>query len=286
MWLLQRKNLPKKHLLWLKIIGLCLSVHLIILFWVFCIYRENKYMHCFAVNKKIDYSIPILFNPQLRYSPPGTPSAVAKAMADKQKTAPKTAAKPIKNEPAKTTTIAVKPKKIAEPARKVAPVEPAKSAAAEKPPVKEKEIAAAKTVEKKIEKKETIPVPEKQKLESDSAKASDFAKATSDTSSDAAKKEVTPANAHVSNNFREVEAMRRGAQLQKELVQQWHPPIGVSPDCACDISFFVDKQGTIQNLKTVKGSGIMMFDISARQALFAMKMPQWTYGKPLIISFK
>jgi hypothetical protein len=29
-----------------------------------------------------------------------------------------------------------------------------------------------------------------------------------------------------------------------------------------------------------------MFDISVRQALFAMKMPQWTYGKPFTIEFR
>lgn len=93
-------------------------------------------------------------------------------------------------------------------------------------------------------------------------------------------------NAHISNNFREVEALRRGAQLQKELVQKWLPPIGVSPNCTCEISFFVNNKGAIENLKMVKSSGVMMFDISARQALFTMKMPQWTYGNPLTITFK
>ncbi len=95
-----------------------------------------------------------------------------------------------------------------------------------------------------------------------------------------------PNNAHVSSNFREVEALRRGAQLQKELVQKWQPPIGVAPDCSCELSFIVSKNGAVQQLKTTKSSGVLMFDISARQALCAMKMPQWTYGKPLIISFR
>lgn len=90
----------------------------------------------------------------------------------------------------------------------------------------------------------------------------------------------------MSHNYREVEALRRGAQLQKELVQKWKPPIGVSPECMCEISFFVTTAGKIEDLKMVKSSGVMMYDISARQALFAMAMPQWTYGKPLIISFK
>jgi len=95
-----------------------------------------------------------------------------------------------------------------------------------------------------------------------------------------------PTNAHISHNYREVEALRCSAQLQKELVHQWKPPIGVSPDCVCEISFSVNAAGTIENLKITKSSGIIMYDISARQALSAMKMPQWTYGKPLVISFK
>jgi outer membrane biosynthesis protein TonB len=97
---------------------------------------------------------------------------------------------------------------------------------------------------------------------------------------------VIPENAHISNNYREVEALRRGTQLQKELVQKWKPPIGVSPECMCEISFLVNRSGVIENLKMAKSSGVIMYDISARQALCAMKMPQWTYGKPLIISFK
>ena len=44
--------------------------------------------------------------------------------------------------------------------------------------------------------------------------------------------------------------------------------------------------GKIEDIKIIKSSGVMMFDISVRQAIFAMKMPQWTYGKPFTINFK
>jgi hypothetical protein len=229
-------------------------------------------MYAFAVNKKIDYSIPIVFLPQLRSSTLGTPlktktkTATHKPVVIKPATADKPKAAPEKPKTVAVPAQKVESKKIAETVKKIEPVETIKPVVPEKPVVKEKEIIA----EKKIEKKEPVPAPEKQEptVKKDTPPVQ------------------APTNAHVSNNYREVEAMRRGAQLQKELVQQWHPPIGVSPDCSCDISFFVDKQGTIQNLKMVKGSGVMMFDISARQALFAMKMPQWTHGKPLIISFR
>ena len=233
-------------------------------------------MYAFSVHKKMDYSIPILFSPA--YAPSAAKSfgghgkaTAGAALKEQSKTTatiaskvipskiaiPKAIEKPIKNESEKATTIAAPPKKdmakkkdIAEPVKKVVPVETIK------PVIEKKEPAPA------IAKPTPAGVPIRNVME-DGIK-----------------------NAHISNNYREVEALRRGAQLQKELVQKWQPPVGVSPDCSCDISFFVSKEGTIQNLKMVKSSGIIMFDISARQALCAMKMPQWTYGKPLTINFK
>src|SRR5205085_11520818 len=35
-----------------------------------------------------------------------------------------------------------------------------------------------------------------------------------------------PENAQISNNYKEVEALRRNALLQKELVNNWKPPVG------------------------------------------------------------
>lgn len=272
MWLLQRKNLHKKHLLWLKIIALCLVAHCIILFWIFCVYTENKYMHAFTVNKKIDYSTPILFK-YLTPTAQSTAISVAQRITTVKQVPPKTITKPVTQVktpvPTKPTTIATQPKTeikqetIAKPEKKIVPAEPVKSVISEKvqTPVENK-VAKALDVQASVA--EINPNP----------------------SSINKTKEQTLENAQISHDFRETEALRCGAQLQKELVQQWHPPVGVSPDCTCNISFFVNKQGKIENLKMEKSSGVMMFDISARQALFSMKMPQWTYGKPLVISFK
>jgi hypothetical protein len=224
-------------------------------------------MYALSINKKMDYSIPIIFSSTFVKTSADEPLKEQKQKAVAPKVAapkPATVTKPIKKEAEKATTIetpskTIEAKKIVEPVKKIVPIEATK-------PVIEKKAVGQKTETKK----EEIPTPVEKKLE---------------TKNESPLKPV-PDAAQVSNNFREVEALRRGAQLQKELVQKWQPPIGVSPDCTCDISFFVNKQGTIENLKMVKSSGVMMFDISARQALFAMKMPQWTYGKPLIINFK
>lgn len=265
-------------------------------------------MHAIAINKNLDYSVPIIFKPYV-----AAPVPVAKIVS-----APVVAAKPnvpvvqksvvtkapvnkaatqIKKEEKKTTTIA-SPKNIATASTKKIEEKPSldTSLKTKTPEMngEEKKVITEPTkpvvsTEKKEESK-IAPVAEKKQPLSDPAKpASLESPVQNDLSAIAlAKEEVEHEvkNAITSDNFREVEALRRGAQLQKELVQKWQPPIGVSPECSCEISFFVDKKGAIHQLKMVKNSGIAVFDISARQALFAMKMPQWTYGKPLTISFK
>src|SRR5579863_6920565 len=245
MSLWQHKNIHKKHLLWAKLFGFCLFFHLVVLLWVFCVYRDNSYMLAISVNKNMDYSAPIMFVPS--YTP-----ALRKATVDTTKNTQKTIVK-------KATVIQVKPtaqKKTPTPQKP-----PTVAAAAPKKttePIK-KELPK---IEPKVE-----PKIEPQKIDQ---KIAPF----------------IPEDAQISHNYREVEALRCGAQLQKELVQKWKPPIGVSPECICEISFFVTTSGVIEELKMIKSSGVMMYDISARQALFAMKMPPWTHGKPLVISFK
>lgn len=241
MWLWQHKNIHKKNLLWLKIGGFCLSLHLIALFWVFCVYQENTFMHNFAVNRTIDYSIPIVFK---LLAEPEKPSAIAMQKTTTTKTVAKNISQPKKSVPQKTTTNTpplVKPQSTE---------------------IKKEEKLAVET-----KKEEPVKVHPQKNIPTPAAPPK-------------------PVHVQTSDNYREVEALRRTAQLQKELIQQWHPPIGVPSDCVCDVSFFVTKRGIIEKVTITKSSGIMMFDISTRQALFSMKMPQWTYGKSLTISFK
>ncbi len=236
-----------------------------------------------SINKKLDYASPIMFVAL------GT-SYSAKATKDKP------ASKPV----------AIHKSTPTQPTQKKAPVNPIAHTTINKPAPSPKPTTIAATPIKKEEtKKETPPVVKKtEEVKKEVAKKPESIK------QEVVKKEtvkaepvkptpvataldtqqtvvpVIPDNAHVSHNYREVEALRKQAQLQKEIVQKWTPPIGVSPDCMCEISFFVTQSGKIDNIKMIKGSGVMMFDISVRQALFAIKMPQWTYGKPFTIEFR
>lgn len=266
MSLWQHKNIHKKHLLWAKLFGICFVFHLIFLFWIFCIYHDNSYLLSISIHKHLDYSTPIMFVPCPMQTPTHTTPKISTTIKEQPPaTAKKTSAsttivqskpstpKTLPIEQKKSTTTPEMPKKIPEPPK----IEPIKTE-----PTKQE-------VKKQEEQKKDIP-----KIEQPQQKTELLQQ----------KRETT--NAHISSNHREVEALRRGAQLQKELVQTWKPPIGVSPECMCEISFFVNTTGIIENLKMIKSSGVIMYDISTRQALCAMKMPQWTYGKPLVISFK
>ncbi len=87
-------------------------------------------------------------------------------------------------------------------------------------------------------------------------------------------------------NYREVEAHRRQVLLQEELAKCWKPPIGVPCDCVCQIKVVVSWNGIVKELDVAKSSGVLMYDVAARSALHTMKMPAWSKGKSLTITFK
>jgi len=90
----------------------------------------------------------------------------------------------------------------------------------------------------------------------------------------------------VQANYREVEDRRRQVLLQKELAKCWKVPIGVSHDCVCQIRAVVSWDGVVKELDVTKSSGVLMYDVAARSALYTMKMPAWSKGKSLTITFK
>jgi hypothetical protein len=279
-------------------------------------------MQTITVNKNMDYSAPILF---LSSYAKATADAAPLGKTEIKQIQKRSAPAALKTSPQQkqSTTIAATPKKVAtqplekkqEIAKPIEKIEKVVAAVPQKPDVKSEVKPLAEPVKPKPVEKVVAAAPQKPEIKAEVKKdepkkiesaakpepptptPSPLAKALDIESNVIPAENIQhapqitpaieiPANAQISNNYREVEALRRHAQLQKELVQKWHPPIGVSPDCSCEISFFVNNKGIIEDIKMVKSSNVTMFDISARQALFSMKMPQWTYGNPLVISFK
>ncbi|HEX4069045.1 MAG TPA: TonB C-terminal domain-containing protein [Candidatus Babeliales bacterium] len=239
-----------------------------------------------SIDTKLDYSTPIYFVPlgiattNIKTAPAPTKTNMPpKKIATTKPVVPITPAK-------KPTTVAAAIPKKKEPKKEIPP------ATKKTEEIKEADVKKTEPIKQEVLQKTAEPIKPKPIAQASScAKASSYAEATKDRSEDRLDTEqqivpIIPENAHISHNYREAEALRKQAQLQKELVQTWKPPIGVSPNCICEVAFFVSSKGKIENIKMIQSSGVMMFDISVRQALFAMKMPQWTYGKPFTISFK
>lgn len=84
----------------------------------------------------------------------------------------------------------------------------------------------------------------------------------------------------------DTESLLRYAALQQEFARCWQPPIGVGESCACDIKVYVAKDGSIADMQMVTSSGVLMYDVAARAALSAMKLPKWTRNKHMTITFK
>jgi len=140
------------------------------------------------------------------------------------------------------------------------------------------------TVVKKEEEKKVV-VPEKKQIKQDDVKSKEV-QTNQPKEQKVAQVNQQPQQIITSSNYREVEAMRRGMLLQKELAKNWKPPRGMQPNCSCDITATVGTDGKIIDLKIDKSSGILMYDVSARQAFFSMSIPQWAHGKSITVSFK
>ena len=82
---------------------------------------------------------------------------------------------------------------------------------------------------------------------------------------------------------REVELYRQQQLLTQEIVQHWKPPAGIAADCACQVSFTVDWNGQLADIGITQSSGVLIFDLAARSALCAMKMPEWAKGKTFTV---
>lgn len=234
MWLWQPKNTQKRHLLWLKPFGLCLCVHFSLLLWAFFIAHNDSHAISLSLYKHLDYSAPILFIPKTNNTQK-TSKIIEQAHATPAPVKKNTS---VQHEQKAPTTITQKAPDVAK----------------EKPTISEPPKATitspAPEIKKELQKKEE-PLPTEKKIEPEEKKPF-----------------TLPENAQISHDYRKVETMRRMSLLQKELIQQWKPPIGSPADASCEISSTINSTGKITHLTIVKSSGMVMYDLSARHALF------------------
>ena len=79
----------------------------------------------------------------------------------------------------------------------------------------------------------------------------------------------------------EYEALQLQEAVQRELQTHWKPPIG-NTGLTCTIRIVIDWQGVISDTITEQTSGVLMFDMSAEQAINAMTFPKTAWGHFLL----
>jgi hypothetical protein len=73
------------------------------------------------------------------------------------------------------------------------------------------------------------------------------------------------------------------SKIQQAVVASWTPPVGIDAGTACEMKVKVSAQGTADKVEIIKGSGILVYDTSARTALSQVEFPQEVYGKTIRI---
>ena len=79
---------------------------------------------------------------------------------------------------------------------------------------------------------------------------------------------------------------RQYESLYAAIAQSWKPPLGVAQQCVCQITVYVARDGSIHKSVVDKSSGVLIYDVAARNALYHMKMPEWARGKSLTVSLR
>lgn len=145
--------------------------------------------------------------------------------------------------------------------KKVIPVQEKKTKPAEKTRPKQSVVQAEKIEKKEVSKK----IPKKDEKILTSKKLEE---------------QKTPV---VYGTAREVEMRRQQEVLTQEITQYWKPPVGVAAGCACHITFTVNWQGELADVAITEPSGVLMYDLAARSAIYTMKMPEWAKGKTFTV---
>jgi len=74
-----------------------------------------------------------------------------------------------------------------------------------------------------------------------------------------------------------------GSKIQTAIQQCWTVPIGIGAGVSCQMRVVVSDQGNAQSVAIDKGSGIFVYDSSARRALLQVEYPKEVWNKTITI---
>jgi hypothetical protein len=85
---------------------------------------------------------------------------------------------------------------------------------------------------------------------------------------------------------KELSLLQMQARIQQELRVLWSPPRGFSRDIWCEIALQINSLGHVSQADIKKSSGVLLYDLSARNAALKLMLPSWSQGKKFYITFK
>lgn len=84
----------------------------------------------------------------------------------------------------------------------------------------------------------------------------------------------------------EYDALEVQREIQQEAQRCWKAPSGVGADIGCEIVVQIEHNGTIRTVTIAESSGVLMYDVQARQAVSRMTFPRGSWGKEIVVYFK
>lgn len=275
MWLWLQRNLPRSIHVWAKLCLFSTTFHLTLLFIIFFIYKGESGGFNFEITKGLlNSDAPVMFMP------------LHKRIA--QKNAGKSGKNLKKSEVLKAQEAAPVQEKNTKTKEKKAEMSTTVVSSDKKKDLAKKKAQQLEAEKKKAEAAKKIELEKKMKEEAD-AKAKE---AEAKKLEEIAKAKVNTAE-HIDaqDDIRymgrqDLDALQMQEFVGAEVGQHWNPPIGVPEDVACEIKLIVDWEGKLKDIKMLKSSEVVIYDVSARNAVKKMSFPKWLWGKEFSITFK
>lgn len=277
MWPWQRNGERPNVLLIRRLLALSSLGHVCMLLFLFVFYHDDtSSLSRDVIAVLLDTNVTIVRVPMSKVVNKTVPvigSSAAKSPAPAKKAAPPETAllKPKvlpKVEAAKTKKVAPKPKpEIKSKKETMKPKEPV----VPKPLIPEHKKEEIKKIEPKQEEIKQPIVEEK------IAQASD---------EKAVEQHIEHADNVVYVGQHEYAALEVQRQIQEEAERCWKAPPGIASDVACQIVVHVNHDGTVHDITVTEQSGILMYDVRARQAVSQMMFPRGSWGKEVVVYFR
>lgn len=299
MWLLQPRQ-HKNGLLWSRLFFISCWLHILFLLMLFVAYHGSSVDYHIKIGASThNPHATVIFVPLAKSIKPSKNVGRSVSSVAKRSTAPVTKKA--------ATVVPAKPKKVVPVLKKevVAPIKKVEKKAA--PKAVEKKVVS-KPAEKKDIKKAEVKKPEIATQEKKEKKVEEIVKKESKVEPkiepnveqiiESNLVPEQPISAQVSTEAEVVEndivyigqaerdALYMERLIRQEVESKWRPPVGLSKNLVCDIEIEVDWNGKANQIKIIKPSGVLVYDISVRSAIKSIDFPRIMCGKKICMNFK